>query len=85
LSLRDWAILVHAAGIDVRQLDPMTVYLIAGKIIQDRELTVVALSLYGEGSQLPKGARAKVLQSWPSSERLAFRDRVLGVVTFHGR
>jgi hypothetical protein len=84
LSLRDWAVLCASAGFDVRQMTPFDCYMLAGQIIRDPQLTDVALSLYG-GNQLPKGARAKVLQSWPSNERLALRERLLGVVTFRGR
>lgn len=71
--------LCTAAGFDVRSMNPMDVYLLAGKILHDTELTEVSVSLHGS-SQLPSGARTQVLKSWPASERAKLRERVSGVI-----
>ncbi len=73
MSLRDSAHLVTAAGIDFRTLDPMDCYLLAGKIISDRELTEACRPQF---AVLPKGIRAKVLQNWPETKRAALRERI---------
>jgi|GEM_PF-4039584 len=73
MSLRENAHLLAAAGIDFRTLDPMDCYLLAEKIINDRELTEASRPQF---AALPKGIRAQILQSWPENKRAALRERI---------
>jgi hypothetical protein len=77
LSLRDHAYLVASAGIDIRPLTPLEVYMLAGRILQDEPLRQVVVM---SGNILKPGTRVKVLRSWPESERAKLRERVLGVI-----
>jgi hypothetical protein len=79
MSLRDQALLVMSAGINVRNLDPMDVFLLAAKIIADEPLRQVAL-LDMNLACMPKGTRTEILRSWPESERRALRERITGVI-----
>jgi hypothetical protein len=78
MSMREWVELVTAVGIDVRPMDAVDVYLLQGKIIRDEELRKRALKFL-EGSILPKGARERAIQEMTPAERVALRDRILGV------
>jgi hypothetical protein len=79
MAIRNWALLCAAAGIDIRGLDAMVVYLLAGKILNDTQLTrAVVKNLVG--SVAPMGLRAKILATWSDAERTALRERISGVV-----
>jgi hypothetical protein len=49
MSLRQWVDLCGAAGINVRNMDEMDVFLTAGRILNDRELTARCLAFVGHG------------------------------------
>jgi hypothetical protein len=78
MAMRDWISLVSAVGIDVRPMDAADVYLIEGKILRDEELTKRALKFLESGI-LPKGARERAIREMTPAERIALRDRILGV------
>jgi len=61
-----WAELCVAAGFNIRNMEPMEVYLTAGKIMRDDEVR----------------RSAEGLKSWPEAKRIALRERVAGVVQF---
>jgi hypothetical protein len=73
--------LCSAAGVDVSRLDLIDMFLIAGKIIQDVELTKKALAMRapGCGAVLDSG-RVQALAAMTKVDRWALRERVLGVV-----
>jgi hypothetical protein len=77
VSLLQWAVLCTAAGIDVRPMDPMDCYTVAGKIIHDETLRQATFKL--------GGSRADVLRGWSESERAALRERISGVVVIHSK
>jgi hypothetical protein len=79
MSMQDWIGLCTAAGINVRNMDEMDVYLTAGRILNDRELAAKTLEHCG-GGHMYAGARADVLKAMSAQERLAIRERVTGVV-----
>jgi len=81
MSLQDWAKLCAAAGINVRNLQPLDVYQLSGKIINDALLTGKVRQMF-PGAALPAGAREKVLSAMSPEERAALRDRVTGVLPF---
>jgi hypothetical protein len=70
-----------AAGINIRNMEPMDVYLTACRILDDVELRKAA-EKYLKGAVMPQGARKFVLNSWPEAKRIALRERVVGVVQF---
>lgn len=76
--MSEWIELVTAVDIDVRPMDAMDVYLLQGKIIHDPELTKQALKFL-EGSILPQDARTRAIREMSPAERIALRDRILGV------
>jgi hypothetical protein len=82
MPIQDWSEIVTAVGIDVRQLGAMEVYGLEGKIIHDPELTKRA-EKFLEGPPyhrvMPKNARTRAIREMSPTERLALRDRVLGV------
>jgi hypothetical protein len=78
MAMSDWISLVSAVGIDVRPMDAADVYLLEGKIIRDPELTKRALKFL-EGTILPNGARERAIREMTPAERIALRDRILGV------
>jgi hypothetical protein len=49
MSMQDWIGLCTAAGINVRNMDEMDVFLTAGRILNDRELTARCLAFVGHG------------------------------------
>jgi hypothetical protein len=59
-------------------MDAADVYLLEGKIIRDEELRKRAMKFL-EGSILPKGARERAIAEMTPAERVALRDRILGV------
>lgn len=78
MSVRQWAVLVATAGIDIRVLDSMEVFLLAGKILRDPELDkCVRKHIH---SVAPKGLREEILVSWSEAERAALRERISGVL-----
>lgn len=81
MAMSDWAEMCVAAGINIRNMEPMDVYLTAGNILRDEELRLECLK-HLNGSVLPVGVRAEVLKSWPEAKRIALRERVAGVVQF---
>lgn len=78
MGMRDWISLVSAVGIDVRPMDAADVYILEGKIIRDPELTKRAEKFIEHGV-MPKGARQRAIREMTPAERIALRDRVLGV------
>ena len=81
MSLHQWAQLCMAAGINVRNLQPIDVYHLSGKIIEDSLLTSKAREL-SPGAVLQPGVREQVLVAMTPEERAALRERVTGVVPF---
>jgi hypothetical protein len=69
--------LCAAADIKVRNMQPLDVYLIAGKILNDPELTKRAVAEQLSGAVLPAGSRETVLLDMTEGERAALRERVL--------
>ena len=59
-------------------MDAAEAYILEGKIIHDPELTKRALKFL-EGSILPKDARIRAIREMTPAERIALRDRILGV------
>jgi hypothetical protein len=78
MGLPQWIELVAEVGVDVRPLNEQEVYLLAGKIINDVELRQRCLKYIVEGI-LPIGARARVVREMSPADRVALRDRILGV------
>jgi hypothetical protein len=78
MPMSDWIEIVTAVGIDVRPMEAMDVYLLEGKIIHDEELRKRALKFL-EGSILPKNARIRAIREMTPAERIALRDRIMGV------
>jgi hypothetical protein len=76
MSMSDWVQLCMAAGINVRNIGPMDVYMVSGKIINDSALTAASI---GQGI-----SRVQALKAMSSAERVALRERVTGVVPFPG-
>ena len=77
--------MVVAAGIDARRLSPEVVYELAGKIIRDPAITVLAVKEMDatrhlrpptDRNRLKIGTRAKVIRALPESERAALRARI---------
>lgn len=83
MSMKLWAEMCVAAGINIRNMEPIDVYLMGGKIMRDEILRKAALVRL-EGSVLPEGSSVEVLKSWPEAKRIALRERVAGVVQFQG-
>lgn len=73
--------LCTAAGINVRNMELLDVYLTAGKIINDEPLRLRALAFLN-GSVLPAGSRVDAIKKMTPQERLALRESASGVVTF---
>jgi hypothetical protein len=76
--MSDWIRLVLAVGIDVRRMDEIDVYLLAGKIIRDEDLRKRCLP-HLRGSILAAGTRVRVIREMTPTERTELRDRILGV------
>jgi len=74
MSMSDWIQMCMAAGINPRNIGPMEVYELAGKIINDSALTAASI---GQGI-----SRIQALKEMSSDERVALRERVTGVVPF---
>ena len=72
--MMNWFELVQAAGINARRLDPMTVHLIAGRILNDPVIVARKL-IFAEGSQIPVGSAARVVHAMSELEREQLRDR----------
>ena len=70
--------LCTAAGINVSKLQPMDVYQLAGKLIQDRELTARALNCGLHGAVLLAGSRKEAMAAMTPDELAALRKRVTG-------
>ena len=66
--------LLQAIGINVGKMTPGEVYEIAGRAINDKELSILA----GPGS----GSRARAVRAMSPADRLRLRERVTGVVPF---
>jgi hypothetical protein len=73
--------LCTAAGINVRNMELLDVYLTAGKIINDEPLRLRAMA-FRNGSVLPKGSRVDAIKEMTPDERRALRERVTGIVPF---
>jgi hypothetical protein len=61
MSMRQWASLCNAAGINVRNLELIDVYLIAGKILNDEVLGKRTVAEHLNHAVLPAGSRETVL------------------------
>jgi hypothetical protein len=72
MSMGDWAKLVTAAGVNVRNMEPIEVYQMAGKILTDRR--VLDLTLASQTS------RECVMLNMSLDERAALRERISGVI-----
>jgi hypothetical protein len=77
--------LVKSAGIDAGKLTHEIVYELAGKIIYDPLVTILAQNEYLRTRDLlpaqvrgvmQSGTRAKVIRNMPESERAALRERI---------
>jgi hypothetical protein len=65
--------MLEAIGIRTGKLTPIEVYELAGKAIQDHELTMLAQA---------SGRRVQAINAMSPAERLSLRERVTGVVRF---
>jgi hypothetical protein len=74
MSMQDWVSLCTAVGINVRNMEPMDVYLVAGNIIRDQQLTDIERRFDFD----LRGA----IKTLTADERLALRERATGVVPF---
>ena len=81
MSMGNWVELCTAAGINVRNMELLDVYLTAGKILNDEPLRQRATAFLN-GSVLPPGSRVDAIKQMSPSERLALRERVTGIVPF---
>ena len=75
MSIHDSIALVAAAGFDADRMDHGQVYLLAGKIINDRELTKRA-EKYIRNRILPAGSRVKTINAMSEMQRELLRLRV---------
>lgn len=76
MAISDWIQMCMAAGINVRNLGPLEVYELCGKIINDSALTEASI---GQGI-----SRVQAMKEMSPEERVALRERVTGVVQFPG-
>ena len=83
MSIRQWAILCGSAGIDIRSLDSMECYMLAGKILRDAELEADVRKY--AGCAAPADLRQKILHSWSETQRAALRERISGVLQIEKR
>ena len=67
--------LCEAVGLVPRTMKPMDIYLVAGKIINDRALTQLCEPHVREGV-LPNGTRLNVIRQMSSEDVSALRERV---------
>ncbi len=77
--LRDWVTLCSAAGINVRNLEPMAVYELAGKIINDATLTRIVLGeeeVERASGVISMGSRVRALLDAEPADLAALRNRV---------
>ena len=75
MSLKNQFDLVAAAGFQAIAMDPMALYRLAGKIIQDEPLRLLCMPFVEKGV-LRVGTRAKVLGLMEEADRQALRIRV---------
>jgi hypothetical protein len=76
--MRELINLVSAAGISVKDLDVLDVFLISGRIINDTEIRRrKAAMVIGSGNTiLPADADEQIIASMPPAELAALRSRV---------
>jgi hypothetical protein len=77
--MKDSVDLVLTCGIDASTMDPMDIYMMAGKVLQDEPLRQAALKFLN-GSVLEMDAYARAVAGMTPTERVALRERVTGVV-----
>jgi len=77
MSMQNWAALCTAAGINVRNMELADVYLTAGRILNDAELTKRALAEHLSHAVLPAGSRETALLDMTPDELRALRERLL--------
>lgn len=73
-SLKRWAAVCVAAGFVNPDMDPMDVYILSGKIVNDPVVSRMRM--------LARKSSVEVIWGMPPNERTALRERVSGVIQF---
>lgn len=73
--LMQWVEIVEAAGIAPRNLDALTVHLLAGKILKD-SVVLKRRFAHAVGDVLPAGSTVKALRAMTNAERAELRERI---------
>ena len=81
MSLQQWAKLCAVAGVLTRDLDSLDIYLLAGRILSDETVRQHALK-YIVDNVMPQGARMRAIANITETDRIALRERVVGVLKF---
>jgi hypothetical protein len=76
MAIENWIDVVNATGIRAGRLDPATVYLLSGKILND-PIVVERKLKFLQGSVLPTGSAAKAIREMTEAERAELRSRIL--------
>jgi hypothetical protein len=79
VSLGQWFALVESIGIPARNYEPMEIFILGGKIIEDSY--VRSCQGIGEHPKLKFAGKtaAQIIAGFTQAEKLALRDRILGV------
>ena len=92
MSLHDDEVLVRAAGFNPDRMQPVELYLLAGKIIQDRPLFGLVVARQKRSPAIPQmpafipaDACEQVLRDMTPRDRQLLRERVTGVKEFPSR
>jgi hypothetical protein len=75
MSMMNWFDLVRVTGIDAKRLDPMTVHLLAGKILSDSVVTERKMKFLQDGV-VKTGSAQKVVREMTEQERGELRKRI---------
>ena len=70
-----------AAGLDTNKMEPIEIFVTAGRLLHDEPLRQAALK-YRQGSVLHEDAYGVALTAMTPTERVALRERVTGIVAF---
>ena len=81
MSLQHWAKLCAVAGVLTRDLDSLSIHLLAGRILSDETVRQHALK-YIVDNVMPQGARMRAIANMTETDRIALRERVAGVLKF---
>lgn len=79
MSLGQWFALVESIGIPARNYTPMEVFIFGGRVIEDSY--VRSCQGIGENPKLKYAGKtaAQIIAGFTKEEKLALRDRILGV------